>query len=147
MNLVCYLTLMVDIERARTDREFAKTLQVEFRRAVGMISGRWKLEILWLLSHGVHRFGELKRGLPGITQHMLTAQLRALEKDGLIKRTIFAEVPPRVEYEITPNARRLRPIFIEIVKWAEDNENGVTEPPEAQGTSEPDLQPDQRPPS
>jgi len=138
---------MVDIERARTDREFAKTLQVEFRRAVGMISGRWKLEILWLLSHGVHRFGELKRGLPGITQHMLTAQLRALEKDGLIKRTIFAEVPPRVEYEITPNARRLRPIFVEIVKWAEDNENGVTESPEEQGASEPDLQPDQRPPS
>ena len=138
---------MVDIERARTDREFAKTLQVEFRRAVGMISGRWKLEILWLLSHGVHRFGELKRGLPGITQHMLTAQLRALEKDGLIKRTIFAEVPPRVEYEITPNARRLRPIFVEIVKWAEDNENGVSEPPEEQGASEPELQPDQRPPS
>ena len=136
---------MVDIERARTDREFAKTLQVEFRRAVGMISGRWKLEILWLLSHGVHRFGELKRGLPGITQHMLTAQLRALEKDGLIKRTIFAEVPPRVEYEITPNARRLRPIFVEIVKWAEDNEKGVTALPEEQGALEPDLQPDQRP--
>ena len=87
-----------------------------------MIAGRWKLEILWLLSQGTHRFGELKRGLPGITQHMLTAQLRALEKDGLIKRTIYAEVPPRVEYEITPNARRLRPIFVEIVKWAQDNE-------------------------
>ena len=113
---------MVDIERARTDREFARTLQVEFRRAVSMIAGRWKLEILWLLSQGTHRFGELKRGLPGITQHMLTAQLRALEKDGLIKRTIFAEVPPRVEYEITPNARRLRPIFVEIVKWAQDTE-------------------------
>jgi DNA-binding HxlR family transcriptional regulator len=117
---------MVDIERARTDREFAKVLQTQFRRAVGMISGRWKLEILWLLSQGTHRFGELKRGLPGITQHMLTAQLRALEKDGLIKRTIFAEVPPRVEYEITPNARRLRPIFVEIVKWAQDNAQGVT---------------------
>ena len=113
---------MVDIERARTDREFARTLQIEFRRAVGMIAGRWKLEILWLLSQHTHRFGELKRGLPGITQHMLTAQLRALEKDGLIKRTIFAEVPPRVEYEITPNARRLRPIFVEIVKWAQDTE-------------------------
>ena len=112
---------MVDIERARTDREFARSLQIEFRRAVGMISGRWKLEILWLLSQGTHRFGELKRGLPGITQHMLTAQLRALEKDGLVRRTIYAEVPPRVEYDITPNARRLRPIFVEIVKWAQDN--------------------------
>jgi DNA-binding HxlR family transcriptional regulator len=123
---------MVDIERVRTDREFAKTVQAEFRRAVGMISGRWKLEILWLLSHGTHRFGELKRGLPGITQHMLTAQLRALEKDGLIKRTIYAEVPPRVEYEITPNARRLRPIFVEIVKWAEENETLAAGPAEVQ---------------
>jgi DNA-binding HxlR family transcriptional regulator len=123
---------MVDIERARTDREFARTLQIEFRRAVGMIAGRWKLEILWLLSQGTHRFGELKRGLPGITQHMLTAQLRALEKDGLIKRTIFAEVPPRVEYEITPNARRLRPIFIEIVKWAQDNEKLGVRPADEQ---------------
>ena len=127
---------MVDIERVRTDREFAKTVQAEFRRAVGMISGRWKLEILWLLSHGTHRFGELKRGLPGITQHMLTAQLRALEKDGLIKRTIYAEVPPRVEYEITPNARRLRPIFVEIVKWAEENESlGAGAPSEQRSAS------------
>ena len=126
---------MVDIERARIDRDFAKTLQAEFRRAVGMISGRWKLEILWLLSQGTHRFGELKRGLPGITQHMLTAQLRALEKDGLIKRTIFAEVPPRVEYEITPNARRLRPIFVEIVKWAEENEKLAAAPAEVQPTA------------
>jgi DNA-binding HxlR family transcriptional regulator len=85
---------MIDINLVRSDPAVAKVVQAEFRRAVGMISGRWKLEILWLLSHGTHRFGELKRGLPGITQHMLTAQLRALEKDGLIKRTIFAEVPP-----------------------------------------------------
>src|SRR6476659_5503728 len=115
-------SLMIDINLVRTDPAVAKVVQAEFRRAVGMIAGRWKLEILWLLSQGTHRFGELKRGLPGITQHMLTAQLRALEKDGLIKRTIYAEVPPRVEYEITANARRLRPIFVEIVKWAQDNE-------------------------
>jgi DNA-binding HxlR family transcriptional regulator len=113
---------MIDITAVRSDPAIAKILQAEFRRAVGMIAGRWKLEILWLLNQDKRRFGELKRGLPGITQHMLTAQLRALEKDGLVKRTIFAEVPPRVEYEITPAARRLRPIFLEIVKWAEDRE-------------------------
>ena len=114
---------MIDINAVRADPALAKVVQAEFRRAVGMISGRWKLEILWLLNHhGKQRFGELKCGLPGITQHMLTAQLRALEKDGLIKRTIFAEVPPRVEYENTPAARRLRPIFVEIVKWAEEHE-------------------------
>ena len=125
---------MIDINAVRADPALAKVVQAEFRRAVGMISGRWKLEILWLLNHhGKQRFGELKRGLPGITQHMLTAQLRALEKDGLIKRTIYAEVPPRVEYENTPEARRLRPIFVEIVRWAEER---------GQGLSESDLQPD-----
>jgi DNA-binding HxlR family transcriptional regulator len=123
---------MIDINAVRTDPVLAKVVQAEFRRAVGMINGRWKLEILWLLNHGTRRFGELKRGLPGITQHMLTAQLRALERDGLIKRTIFAEVPPRVEYENTDAARRLRPIFVEIVKWAEEHER--------LSPSEPDLQ-------
>jgi DNA-binding HxlR family transcriptional regulator len=116
---------MIDINAVRADPALAKVVQAEFRRAVGMISGRWKLEILWLLSHGTRRFGELKRGLPGITQHMLTAQLRALERDGLIKRTIYAEVPPRVEYENTEAARRLRPIFVEIVKWAEEQQTLV----------------------
>ena len=72
---------MIDINRVRQDPALAKIVQAEFRRAVGMINGRWKLEILWLLSHhGTRRFGELKRGLPGITQHMLTAQLRALRR-------------------------------------------------------------------
>lgn len=120
---------MIDIDAVRTDPAIAKVVQAQFRRAVGMISGRWKLEILWLLSQGTHRFGELKRSLPGITQHMLTAQLRALEKDGLIKRTIYAEVPPRVEYEITPAARRLRPIFVEIVRWAEEHEAALAPEP------------------
>src|SRR5260221_12928050 len=106
---------MIDINQVRSDPAVAKVVQAEFRRAVGMINGRWKLEILWLLSHhGIRRFGELKRGLPGITQHMLTAQLRALEKDGLVRRTIFAEVPPRVGYEITQTPPRLWPSYDEI---------------------------------
>ncbi len=115
----------IDMDEIRKDPALVKAVQTEFRRAVGMISGRWKLEILYLLSHGTRRFGELKRGLPGITQHMLTAQLRALERDGLIKRTVYAEVPPRVEYENTPAARRLRPIFVEIVQWARDHQGAA----------------------
>jgi DNA-binding HxlR family transcriptional regulator len=128
---------MIDINAVRTDPVLATVVQAEFRRAVGMINGRWKLEILWLLSHGTRRFGELKRGLPGITQHMLTAQLRALERDGLIKRTIFAEVPPRVEYENTDAARRLRPIFVEIVKWAEEHERLSPSEPGLQASEHP----------
>src|SRR5437868_13544905 len=81
----------------------------EMRRAFALLSGKWKLEIMWLLSQRIHRFGELRKAIPGITQHMLTTQLRELEADGLISRTVFAEVLPRVEYEMTAKARVLGP--------------------------------------
>ena len=71
------------------------------RRALTMISGKWKLEIMSVLGQRTHRFGELRRAIPGITQHMLTQRLRDLENDGLISRKIFAEIPPRVEYART----------------------------------------------
>src|SRR5436309_16071643 len=89
----------------------------EMRRAFALLSGKWKLEILWLLNQRVHRFGELRRAIPGITQHMLTAQLRELEAVGLVSRTVFAEVPPRVEYEITPKARGLGPTMAALTAW------------------------------
>jgi DNA-binding HxlR family transcriptional regulator len=92
-------------------------LHADMRRAFSMISGKWKLEILWLLNQRVHRFGELKRGLPGITQHMLTAQLRELETDGLVSRAVFAEVPPRVEYALTDKARGLGPVMDALLAW------------------------------
>jgi DNA-binding HxlR family transcriptional regulator len=89
----------------------------EMRRAFSLLSGKWKLEILWLLNQRVHRFGELRRAIPGITQHMLTAQLRELEGDGLVARTVFAEVPPKVEYEITSKARGLGPTMAALTAW------------------------------
>lgn len=92
--------------------------QRHMRRAVSLISGKWKLEILWLLNGRTHRFNELRRHIPGITQHMLTMQLRELETDGLVQRTVYAEVPPRVEYRITDEAQRLRPVFEAIFAWA-----------------------------
>ncbi|MEF3063026.1 helix-turn-helix domain-containing protein [Ralstonia solanacearum] len=89
----------------------------EMRRAFGLLSGKWKLEIMWLLNQRVYRFGELRKAIPGITQHMLTAQLRELEADGLVSRTVYAEVPPRVEYEITPKARGLGPTMEALAAW------------------------------
>lgn len=88
------------------------------RRAVGLFSGKWKLEILWLLNQKMYRFNELRKAIPQVTQHMLTAQLRELEKDGLVRRTAYAEIPPRVEYELTDDAKRLRPVFEAILAWA-----------------------------
>ncbi|WP_265671134.1 winged helix-turn-helix transcriptional regulator [Klebsiella grimontii] len=90
----------------------------EFRQAIGTIIGKWKVEILWVLLNGPLRFGEVRKALPGITQHMLTAQLRALEADRLISRTSYAEIPPRVEYALTEHARALKPIFLALTEWA-----------------------------
>jgi DNA-binding HxlR family transcriptional regulator len=89
----------------------------EMRRAFSLLSGKWKLEIMWLLNERIYRFGELRKVIPGITQHMLTAQLRELERDGLVSRTIFAEVPPRVEYAITDKARGLGPTMEALTAW------------------------------
>src|SRR3984957_4959365 len=88
----------------------AAAVRDEVRRALALIGGKWKLEILWLLNQRMHRFNELRRAIPGVTQHMLTAQLRQLEADGFVERTMYAEVPPRVEYRITDEALRLRSV-------------------------------------
>lgn len=98
----------------------------EMRRAFALLSGKWKLEIMWLLNLRVYRFGELRKAIPGITQHMLTAQLRELEADGLVLRTVYAEVPPRVEYEITDKARGLGPAMQALTEWW--NEYGKSVP-------------------
>lgn len=102
-------------------------LNAELRSAVRTFHGKWKLEILWTLSHRMHRFNELKRALPGITQHTLALQLRELEQDGMVTRTVHPEIPPRVEYVITAKARGLRPVFSAIFEWAR-GENGDGKP-------------------
>lgn len=85
-----------------------------------LIGGKWKLIILQILIfHGTKRFSELKRRINGITQTMLTSQLRALETDGLIERKVYAEVPPRVEYSATPRARDLTKMFKAMHEWWE----------------------------
>jgi len=85
--------------------------------AVCKIGGRWKLPILCNLEEGKLRFGEIKKIIPGVTERMLTLQLRELEKDGLLKRTVYAEVPPRVDYELTVVAKELIPIWSQLKIW------------------------------
>lgn len=88
---------------------------VEF--AMEMLGGRWKLAVLKHLVSGTQRFGELQRALPGVTPRMLTRQLRELEADGLVTRTVYAEVPPKVEYALTEVGRSLDSITDELDKW------------------------------
>jgi DNA-binding HxlR family transcriptional regulator len=103
----------------------ASNAVAEFDAALRMLTGKWKGEILFRLAQDKHRFGELKRSIPGITQHMLTAQLRELEADGLVRRTVFPEVPPRVEYEVTDAARALRPVFDALFRWTQEHGGGL----------------------
>ena len=105
----------------------------EMRRAFALLSGKWKLEIMWLLNQRIYRFGELRKAIPGITQHMLTAQLRELEADGLVSRTVFAEVPPRVEYEMTQKARGLGPTMTALMDWWAEHGQSVPAKPAARG--------------
>lgn len=87
--------------------------------ALGVIGGRWKgVVVYWLLQKKL-RFGELRRHLPNCTERMLTVQLRELEEDGLVTRTVYAEVPPRVEYELTAFGRSLEPIMLGLREWGE----------------------------
>ncbi len=87
-----------------------------------LVGGKWKLIILQILIfRGVHRFGELRRRIDGVTQTMLTSQLRALESDGLIERRVYAEVPPRVEYSATARALALERVFLALHDlWLEE---------------------------
>lgn len=99
------------------NREVKPEEYADLRKALTLIAGKWKLEILWLLYHRAHRFGELQRTIPGVTQHMLTRQLRELEADGLVTRTVFAEVPPRVEYSMTEATKALEPTITALMEW------------------------------
>jgi DNA-binding HxlR family transcriptional regulator len=85
--------------------------------ALGVIGGRWKGVVIYWLLGGKLRFGELRRKLPNCTERMLTVQLRELEEDGLVTRTVHPEVPPRVEYELTAFGRSLEPILLALREW------------------------------
>ncbi len=85
--------------------------------ALDLIGGKWKSVILFRLSEGTKRFGELGRILPRTTPRMLTQQLRDLERDGLVDRKVYAEVPPRVEYSLTATGRTLQPVLDVLMTW------------------------------
>ena len=88
---------------------------------VSLIDGKWKCVILHHLLEGTARFNGLRRRLPEITPRMLTAQLRELEADGLVRRTVYAEVPPKVEYDLTELGRSLEPIIAVLRTWGLDH--------------------------
>lgn len=86
--------------------------------ALGILVGKWKpIILLHLLKKGTQRFNELQRNMPGITQKMLTKQLRELEDEDIIERVVYAQVPPKVEYSITEYGKSLEPILAAMHDW------------------------------
>ncbi len=81
------------------------------------VGGKWKTVVLWYLRNSKKRFSELKDFIPDITDKMLSLQLRALEEDGFVKRTLYPEVPPRVEYELTKEGKTLIPVLEAMALW------------------------------
>ena len=88
---------------------------------VGMVGGKWKIAILWELNKNTKRFCQLQRDLPGgISQAVLTTQLRELEKAGLVNRKVYREVPPRVEYSLTRLGQSFVPVITQMGEWGRD---------------------------
>lgn len=88
---------------------------------LGLIGGRWKTLILYQLTFGTKRFGEIAVRIPTISRKVLTEQLKLLEKDGLVKRKQYKEIPPRVEYSLTDLGESLSPVMEEIAMWGNKN--------------------------
>jgi DNA-binding HxlR family transcriptional regulator len=90
-------------------------------QVLARVGEKWSVLIIMMLANGPCRFSDLKRAVGGISQRMLTLCLRGLERDGLVKRTVFPVVPPRVEYELTPLGRSLTEPVIALGTWARDH--------------------------
>ena len=97
--------------------ETAKLPSCPVETTLTMISDKWKILIMRDLLPGTKRFGELKKSIDGISQKVLTTKLRDMEKSGLLSRTVYPEVPPRVEYTLTELGQSLRPIIKSMQDW------------------------------
>lgn len=100
-----------------------KTLDCPVATTINLIGNKWKLLIIRDLLGGTKRFGELRKSLTGISQRVLTENLRALENDGLLDRKVFAEVPPRVEYNLNHTGLSLLPIITAMADWGTKYKN------------------------
>jgi DNA-binding HxlR family transcriptional regulator len=110
---------------ADVGREDCKQAMVPVSEVLAQIGGKWTVHIIMALGNGPKRFSELLRGIDGISQKMLTATLRDLEKDGFISRTVTPSIPPRVDYELTEMGVELGAPLKTLSRWAHDNRHRV----------------------
>jgi len=102
------------------------SLDADFiREILDLVGDKWTVLVIGTLEAGPRRYSDLAYGIPGISQRMLTLTLRKLERDGLVTRTAYAEVPPRVEYALTPLGRSLLSSVLELASWAVDHHEEI----------------------
>jgi DNA-binding HxlR family transcriptional regulator len=99
----------------------------ELRNILDRIADKWSLLVIYVLADGVRRFSQLRREIDGISQRMLTLTLRQLEREGLVRRTVFAVVPPRVDYELTPLGSTLLDTIQSLVAWAGEHGHEIAD--------------------
>jgi DNA-binding HxlR family transcriptional regulator len=99
----------------------------ELRNILDRIADKWSLLVIYELAYGVRRFSELRRAIDGISQRMLTLTLRQLEREGLVNRTVFAVVPPRVDYQLTPLGSTLLDTIQSLVAWAGEHGHEIAD--------------------
>ena len=87
------------------------------REILERVGDKWSLQVIFHLGDGPHRFTALKRSIDGVSQRMLTVTLRGLERDGIVTRTMYPVIPPRVEYALTPRGQGLRPVVEALAQW------------------------------
>jgi DNA-binding HxlR family transcriptional regulator len=97
------------------------------REVLHRVGDKWSVQIVALLGDGAMRFSELRRSIEGISQRMLTLTLRNLERDGLVRRTVFPEVPPRVDYELTRLGKTLLEPIQGLAEWAAEHRSSIQE--------------------
>jgi DNA-binding HxlR family transcriptional regulator len=111
-------------QRSKRGAEANSHHDCEFREMLSRVGDKWSLLVIFILKGRPAlrgRFSDLKRSIPGISQRMLTATVRNLERDGMLTRHVYAEVPPRVEYELTPLGRALMEPVMGLVSWLQSN--------------------------
>src|SRR5260221_1605882 len=97
------------------------------REVLNRVGDKWSVLVVELLGAGPHRFSELRRSIEGISQRMLTLTLRGLERDGLVTRTVYATIPPRVDYALTPPGRTLLVPVLALAAWADEHRSEIQE--------------------
>lgn len=113
-----YYEIMKEIENNSETQETPQ-IYCGLTFAMTLLSGRWKVNILWMLKNGINRYGKLKLNIKGISEKMLTERLRELESEGLIIRKDFQRIPPHVEYYLSDSGKLLEPILDELNIWGE----------------------------